>query len=100
MIVSAQPAQNRALMVIYDLRTRRWNYDSFYAALKQQGTNGWWSYLSSAWLIITNKSPELVYDALAPHISTLDRVLVIQVSKPAFGYLPKPAWDWINSNLP
>jgi len=40
-----------------------------------------------------------VYNALAPYISSIDRILVMPVTKPAFGWLPQAAWDWINANI-
>jgi hypothetical protein len=87
----------RALIVTYDLKTIPWNYSGFYAALKSQGS--WWHYLSSSWIIITTQTPSEVYAALAPHLSVKDLILVMPVTRPAFGYLPKDAWDWINTNV-
>ena len=88
---------NQVLIVTYDLKTPGWNYTAFYDALKAQGQ--WWHYLTSSWLIVTGKSPSDVYTALAPHLPKSDRILVLPVKKPAFGYLPKEAWDWINLNV-
>jgi hypothetical protein len=85
------------LLITYDLKTKGKVYTPFYDALRAQGQ--WWHYLTTTWLIQTEKSPDQVYVALAPHLSTLDWILVVPVSKPAFGYLPKEAWDWINANL-
>ena len=89
---------NQVLIVTYDLKTPGWNYTPFYEALKAQGQ--WWHYLTSTWLIATGKTPNDVYNALGPHISKADSVLILPVKKPAFGWLPKEAWDWINSNVP
>jgi hypothetical protein len=87
-----------ALVVTYSLNNRKWNYQPFYAALKQQGA--WWHYLPSAWLIVTSNQPVDVYNALAPCISSTDRILVMPVTKPVFGWLPQAAWDWIDANIP
>ena len=83
------------LLVTYDLKTPGRNYTPFYEALKAQGQ--WWHYLTSTWLLDTKNGPQGVYDALGPHLSQLDRILVIRVSNLHQGYLPKDAWDWINS---
>jgi len=84
------------LMVTYDLRTSGKNYSSLYDALKVQGE--WWHYLASAWLISTTKSPQQVYNEVVTHITTNDSILIIQVAKNYWGYLPKEAWDWINAH--
>jgi hypothetical protein len=92
------PGQAQVLLVTYDLKTSGWNYTEFYNALKAQGA--WWHYLSNSWLIATSSTPDQVYHALASHLPTQDLILVLPVKKPAFGWLPKDAWDWINANVP
>ncbi len=89
--------QNHTLIVTYSLKNRRWDYQPFYAVLQQQGA--WWHYLPSSWLIVTSNAPVDVYNSLAPHISPVDRILVMPVTMPAFGWLPQAAWDWINANV-
>jgi len=86
------------LLVTYDLKAAGWNYSVFYEKLKSQGA--WWHYITSSWLIITSKGPDEVYSALAPHLAKADRILILPVRRPAFGWLPREAWDWINTNLP
>jgi hypothetical protein len=61
------------ILVTYDLKTAGRVYSTFYDALKQQGN--WWHYLTSTWLIETNKTPNDIYNALAPHITVLSRFL-------------------------
>ncbi len=89
---------SQVLLVSYDLKTPGWNYTAFYETLKAQGS--WWHYLTSTWLIITPKSPAEVHNALGPHLAKTDSILILPVKKPAFGWLPKEAWDWINANVP
>lgn len=88
---------HRTLIVTYSLNNKRWDYKPFYDALTRQGA--WWHYLPSAWLIVTGNQPVDVYNTLAPYISSIDRLLVMPVTKPAFGWLPQAAWDWINANI-
>jgi hypothetical protein len=90
-------SEKQVLLVTYDLKTAGRNYTPFYDSLKAQGS--WWHYLSHSWLIITPNNSETVYKALAPHLSKADLILVIPVRRPAFGWLPKDAWDWINDNI-
>ena len=85
------------LLVTYDLKTPGRSYDSFFNTLKTQGN--WWHYLTNTWLIQTQMTPSEVYTALSAHLSVKDWILVLPVTRPAFGYLPKDAWDWINARL-
>jgi hypothetical protein len=86
------------LLVTYDLKTSGHNYTPFYEALKTQGTS-WWHYLSSTWLIDTNKTPKQLYDAVVPHITTNDNLLIIEVTGQYWGYLPKDSWEWVQRRL-
>lgn len=91
-------APTRVLLVTYDLKTVGKNYTPFYDALKLQGT--WWHYLSSAWLIATPNTPQILYTAVAPHLTSSDFILILPVTRPYWGILPKDAWDWIETHLP
>jgi hypothetical protein len=88
---------NQVLLVTYDLKTPGKNYTPFYEALKLQGP--WWHYLTSTWLIVTTKSSQDVYLSIASNLTVQDFVLVIPVTRPYWGYLPKEAWDWIDKNI-
>ena len=85
------------ILVTYDLKTSGKNYTPFYDALRTQGQ--WWHYLASTWLIDTTKTPKQVYAELGPHLTTLDSILVTEITRSYYGYLPKEAWDWISSRL-
>ena len=92
------PPQQRVLLVTYDLKTVGRDYKPFFEALKQQGH--WWHYLEAAWLIHTSKGPKDVYNAIVTNITTSDRLLVIEVKRPYWGYMAQEAWDWIEQRLP
>jgi hypothetical protein len=83
------------LIVSYDLKSAR-DYTTFYESLKAQGS--WWHYLASTWLISTDKSPAQVAEAVRPYIEPTDFLLVTEMGKTYQGYLPKPAWDWIEEH--
>lgn len=85
------------VLVTYDLKTAGKNYESFFNTLKMQGN--WWHYLKNTWLIETAQGPDQVYAAVAPHLTTQDFILVLPVTAPSFGWLPKDAWEWINKKL-
>jgi len=92
------PLEKQVLLVTYDLKTQGKIYTPFYEALKQQGQ--WWHYIASTWLIATTKTPQEVYAAVAPHLTVSDFILVVPIKRPYYGFLPKDAWDWMESNLP
>lgn len=83
------------LTVSYDLKSAR-DYTTFYESLKLQGS--WWHYLASTWLISTEKTPTQVVEAVRPYMDAADFLLVAEMGKTQQGYLPKPAWDWIEEH--
>lgn len=58
-----------------------------------------WSYLDSTSLVSGNLSEEDVLNALAPHLDARDRILVIPVTRPFTGSLPRRAWRWLEDRL-
>lgn len=77
------------------------DYLGFYNAIKTAGT-AWWHYIDNAWIIKTSENVGAIYDKLEPHINKEnDNLLIIKID-PAVGnkqgWLPKKAWDWINTN--
>src|SRR4051812_49397514 len=80
------------LIISYDLSLVA-NHSAFFETLKQQGL--WWHYLTSTWLVSTNKTPDQVYNALVPTMVQADRLLIFELGRAHQGYLPKEAWDWI-----
>ncbi len=83
-------------LITYDLKNINKNYDSLYLAIK--GLGAWWHYLDSTWIIKTNMNSVQIWNILAPHITTMDRMLIIKIdSYDKYGWLPQDAWDWLNS---
>lgn len=90
----APPARPKRILVIsYDLKTPGRNYAPFYEALKKQGV--WWHYLTSTWLISTTKTPKEVQAELGKHLTVQDSILIVTMTSPYQGFLPKAAWEWI-----
>jgi hypothetical protein len=79
----------------YDLKRPGQNYEPLYSAIKSCGD--WWHYLESTWLVDTNLDANGIWKRLEPHVDKNDRILVIGATKDYEGWLPKDAWDWINS---
>lgn len=87
----------RKYLITYTLKTPNWNYSGFFAAIQSLGT--WWHYLDSTWIIKNSiYTPQQMYAKVAPFISKKDHILIVEiVPNNKEGYLPKDAWDWINS---
>ena len=79
----------------YDLRRPGQNYESLHEAIKNCGA--WWHFLRSTWLVDTSLSASGIWDRLARHVDKNDLFLVIGVTRDYQGWLPRDAWDWINS---
>lgn len=88
----------QVLLVTYDLKTPLRDYAPFYEALKQQGA--WLHYLDSTWLISTSHTPQQLYNAVVSHITTSDRLLIVPITRPYYGFMPKDVWDWLDKHLP
>lgn len=81
----------------YDLSRPGQNYSELHAAIQQCGA--WWHYLGSTWLVDSSKTATEIWNHLAPHIDTNDRVLIIRVTKDYQGWLSRDAWNWIDARL-
>lgn len=79
----------------YDLKRPGQNYEALYEAIKNCGV--WWHYLGSTWLVDTSLTAKGVWERLSPHVDQSDFFLVIGVTRDYQGWLPKDAWEWINS---
>lgn len=84
------------VLVTYDLRKGDHDYGPFYSALKDQGT--WWHYISSTWLLKTNKRPYAIAEALRPHMDGKDNLFVTEITTNNAGYLSDKAWAWLRRN--
>lgn len=81
----------------YDLKQPGRNYEKLYEAIKSCGA--WWHYLESTWLVDTSLDATAVWERLAPLVDKNDFVLVMGVTRDYQGWLPKDAWDWVNSRI-
>jgi len=81
----------------YDLNKPGQNYEKLYEAIKSCGS--WWHYLGSTWLVDTSLDATEIWEKLAPHVDANDYVLVIGVTRAYSGWLPKGAWEWLNSRI-
>jgi hypothetical protein len=79
----------------YDLKRPGQNYEALYAAIKSCGD--WCHHLGSTWLVDTSLDATGVWNTLSPHVDKNDFFLVIGVTRDYQGWLPKDAWEWLNS---
>lgn len=87
----------RAFMVTYDFKGSSEKYTDLYAELKT--FSGWWHYISSSWLIVSELDAKGVFNKLKPHLDNDINLLVIEVGKDRQGWLPEKAWAWLKTNL-
>jgi hypothetical protein len=87
----------RKYLITYTLRTPNWDYRKFYAAIQSLGN--WWHYLDTTWAIKDSVyTTNQMYDKLASGLSTKDSILIVEIVQgTSYGFLPKDAWDWLNS---
>ena len=88
-------------LITYDLKDSSLNtYIELHKAIKASGAS-WWHYLESTWIIKTTQlSANEISSKLVPHIKQGDRLLVIEIdTSNKQGWLPKDAWDWLNTSL-
>jgi hypothetical protein len=88
----------KAYSINYDLSAPGRDYKGLYDALKEFG--GWWHYLESTWIVVTDSSPAQIWEKLKPHIDENDSLLIIEVKDNVSGWLSQKAWDWIHENVP
>jgi hypothetical protein len=89
------PGQKSILLVTYDLKTAGKNYAQFYEELKKQGV--WWHFIASTWLIATTKTPKEILEAVQPQLTNKDCILILPMTRPYWGTLPKAAWEWLKT---
>jgi len=76
--VNDYPAQRPSIFIVQcqhrPVRTQ--TSDGLTEAIKNLGS-GWWQCFDSTWLVMTVKSIDQVRDALEPHLSASDRLMVL-----------------------
>jgi hypothetical protein len=86
----------RVLLVTYTLRNKFKSYDPLFEAIKANSTR-WFHYIDSAWVVETILTADQFAHKLYPFIEQPDYLLVVRIINDHQGWLPKEAWDWLNS---
>ncbi len=84
----------KILIVTLDITSPSLDRQKLFDVLKKQGR--WWHYMKPTWLIYTDKSPDEIADNLKPYIQGHGRLLIVPLTRPFQGFLPKAAWEWIH----
>lgn len=87
----------KAFSITYDLKAPGRNYEELYEAIKASGK--WWHFLESTWIVVSNESSQQIWNRLANKVDRNDFVLIIEVRRDCYGWLPQEAWNWINTNV-
>ena len=83
-------------LITYDLNSPGQDYNNLYGAIKNVGT--WWHYLNNIWIINTILTAKQISDRLNPLIDKNDHIFIVSINKDYAGWLPRNAWNWLNSN--
>lgn len=87
----------RVFMISFDLGILT-NQTPFFEAIKANSL-AWCHYLKNTWLVKTILSEAAMSQALYPHMTQTDRLLIMEVRGTGAGWLEKDAWEWIVQNV-
>lgn len=86
-------------IISYDLKAKNADYTSLYETIKS--ADGWWHYLESFWIIISEFDLKYWKERIKENIKSEDLFIIIEVRDAITnGWLPTKAWEWINQNTP
>jgi len=85
------------LLVTFSLRNQFRDYEPFFVALRGNSLQ-WWHFIEQTCVVTSYHDVDSFARQLSPHIEITDSLLVVKLTPHAFqGWLPKEAWDWLNS---
>ena len=84
------------LIVTYALNNKAADYTPLFAAIKSNAGR-WWHFMDSTWIVETQHTADQFAKLLYPHMFTTDSLFVGRLQGEKQGWLPKEAWDWLNS---
>lgn len=84
------------LLVTYDLNAPGQKHAKVLEKIK---TFNWARLSESSYAIVSNSTPQSVYEIFEPLIDKNDTLLVIPMHKPYYGFHKKDVIDWLSNNL-
>ena len=87
----------KLLLITFSLRNPMKNYGQFFVNLRGNALQ-WWHFIEQTCVVATYLDVNAYSAMLVPHIEKTDSVLVTEITPFQFqGWLPKEAWDWLNT---
>jgi len=87
-----------AYIVTYEATQSPELYQPLYDELMR--SHKWFRYMTNTWIVLRYEAIVDLQKKLVPLIFKPDRLLILPAKGPGVGWLPQPAWDWINQNVP
>lgn len=87
---------NKAYLITYDIKPND-NYNLLEKELKKY--KKWWHYLDRIWIIISDETPQEIWDKIKNKINKHNSFLIIEVKDNSEGWMERSAWDWIKNNI-
>jgi hypothetical protein len=87
-------------LIGYDIHPAKGEtYDELIKGIKGL-SNIWWHHLDSTWVVVTDKTPVQIRDALRKHLKSDDQLLVVKSGRDSAwtGFNPQGS-DWLHTNL-
>lgn len=95
-VVGEKRGPVKLLLVTFSLRNTGRDYDSFFVALRGNALQ-WWHFIEQTAVVATYYDANTFALKLSPHLEPSDSLLVVEIQPHQMqGWLPKPAWDWLN----
>lgn len=85
-------------VITYDINRIFANRAGLFAEIRELGP--WCKYMDRTWFVGTHLSVDEVVSRLNKFLAPNDRLLVTRLTPPYQGWLPGPAWDWIQEHYP
>ena len=87
-----------AYIVTYEMSQPIERYQPFFTELMH--SHKWFRYMTNTWIVLRHDTLQETSDKLLPLVFNTDKILIMPAKGPALGWLPQPAWDWLNANVP
>ena len=85
------------LLATFSLRNPQKDYNPFFVVMRGNALQ-WWHFIEQTCVVVTQYNADQFARLLFPHMETTDSLLVVELNPHQYqGWLPKIAWDWLNS---
>ena len=88
---------NKVYSISHQLKAAERDYTPLFEAI--QRSPKWHKIMDSTWFIVSSETPQQIWNRLAEHIDTKDRLLILEVTNSRYGWLAKESWAWLREEL-